>query len=605
MISMGKKKQTIISICVGSALAMVMAGCANQTNQLKPDTKASLGSQPVAESTLPINAARNQAIAASDEQRVLTEALDAALPDEDVALGDDENNPDDESDNAMDDPTVEDEGAIGKAVFSAAQELLDKEALIEESIQSNNIWPRIRAGFTLPDRDHPRVQPDREWFTKHQTYLDRTFTRAAPYMHYIAEEVQARQMPMEIALLPVVESAFQPFAYSRSRAAGIWQFIPGTATLYGLKINWWYDGRRDIHASTHAALTYLQKLHTQFNGDWLLALAAYNSGEGTVGRAIAKNESLGLGTRFWDLDLPQETRSYVPRLLAIADIVERPEKYGLTIRSIPNKPLLKQVNIGSQLDLAIAADMAGLTLEQLYTFNPGFNRWATAPNGPHRLLLPLEKADAFKAKLATLSTAQRMVWTRHEIKRGESLGKIANHYKTTVAAIQRANKLNGNTIHPGQELMIPMASRANQEYLLSADQRLVTKQGSAKGKEKSVYTVRNGDTLWNIANKNNIAVRTLASWNEMSPKDTLRKGQKLVIWKEGRQSTTRTSQADRTTQKVKYRVRDGDSLARISQKFNVTVRDLREWNPNVRGKHIQPGQQLLVYVDVTRVAENS
>lgn len=593
-ISMGKMKHTVINSCFGISLSIIIAGCAGQTNHLKVDAAAN--------TTLDSTSAQTQPVITSSQRRVLDKRLNTIPPEEDIALGDDENAPDDNLDNAVEDPSVEDEGEVGTAVLSAAQQLLNKNARGE---QNDDIWPRIRAGFSLPDRDHPNVQPSREWFANHQTYLDRTFTRAAPYMHYIAEEVEARQMPLEIALLPVVESAFQPFAYSRSHAAGIWQFIPGTATHYGLKINWWYDGRRDIHASTNAALTYLQKLHDQFNNDWLLALAAYNSGEGTVGRAIIANQNRGLGTTFWDLDLPSETRNYVPRLLAIATVVANPEAFGLTLREIPNKPLLKQVSIGSQLDLAIAAEMADIDLEELYTFNPGFNRWATAPNGPHTLLLPLEKADAFEVKLAALTPSQRMAWAQYQIRSGDNLGQIAKQYGVSIAAIQRANKLDGNIIQTGQTLIIPTSSRASQEYLLSANQRLESRQNSAKAKQKIIYTVRSGDTLSHISARQKVSLSTLASWNKMKPKDTLRKGQKLVIWKDGTQGATRLSQNSSTTKKVKYRVRSGDSLARISQKFNVTINNLKEWNPKVRGQVIQPGQQLVVYVDRNRSTDNS
>lgn len=599
-------------IGVGSAIALILSGCANHSpSHLKSATKTSDGSAVVSHSTpgngtptRPVSAPTSAA--ASRETPIPDQILSTPrTEEEEIALGDDEFLSDEESANGVEDPTVEDESEVGAALFDAAQDLLGQSTLNDEALVSDDIWQRVRSGFALPDRDHPRVQPDREWFSKNQAYLDRTFIRAAPYMHYIVEEVERRNIPLEIALLPVVESAFQPFAYSRSHAAGIWQFIPGTANVFGLKMNWWYDGRRDIHASTHAALNYLQKLHNQFNGDWLLALAAYNSGEGTVGRAIAKNESLGLGTRYWDLDLPRETEHYVPRLLAITDIVENPEKFGLSIHTIPNKPLLTLVNTGAQLDLAIAADMAGLTLDELYTLNPGFNRWATAPNGPHHLLLPHEKVETFRGKLASLPDSQRMQWARHEIKRGENLGRIAKQYGVTVAAIQRANKMSGNTIHPGQTLTIPTASRASNAYLLASDQRTEAMQAKARGqgRVKLTHTVRGGDTLWKISTKHNVDVRSLAAWNDMSPSDTLRKGQKLVVWKDGRSGATRVSKNDRGVQKVKYRVRSGDSLARISNKFNVTVRELREWNPGVRGKHIQPGQQLIVFVDTTRVTE--
>lgn len=595
---MGKMKNTVVSSCFGVTLSIIITGCMGHASPLKPNAHVGTPST----SSLSSKPTQARPMVIGDKRRVLEKNLNTTRSAEDITLGDDENMPDEDSNNAVEDPTAEDEGAVGEAVLNAAQHLLDE----NELNASNNIWPRVRAGFSLPDRDHPNVQPGREWFANHQAYLDRTFTRAAPYMHYIIEEVEARQMPLEIVLLPLVESAFQPFAYSRSHAAGIWQFIPGTATYYGLKINWWYDGRRDIHASTNAALTYLQKLHKQFNNDWLLALAAYNSGEGTVGRAIIANQHRGLGTTFWELDLPQETRNYVPRLLAIATVVANPEEFGLTLRHIPNKPLLKQVSIVSQLDLAIAAEMADINLEELYTFNPGFNRWATAPDGPHTLLLPLEKADAFEAKLSALTPSQRMAWVQHQIRHGDNLGQIAKKYGVSIAAIQRANKLDSNIVQAGQTLTIPTSSRASQEYLLSANQRLdANKRSGTKEKQKIIYTVRSGDTLSEISTRQKVKLGTLASWNQMKSSDTLRKGQKLVIWKGDTQATTRISQNSNTTKKVKYRVRNGDSLARISQRFNVTINNLKEWNPKVRSKAIQPGQQLVVYVDRNKTTLNS
>jgi membrane-bound lytic murein transglycosylase D len=603
MMSM-EKKRTVTKICLSSSLAVILAGCVGQTGNLKPENISDKQTPSVKESAAP-SASHETTTPELAGVKTVNIAPTPALPPK-LALNDDllldEEAIPEEADG---DPTAEEEGVIGEAVFDAAQELLDKIASEEDAQHnSSNIWPRIRTGFTLPDRDHPRVQPDREWFTNHQAYLDRTFTRAAPYLHYITEEVKARGMPMEIALLPVVESAYQPFAYSRSRAAGIWQFIPGTANLYGLKIDWWYDGRRDIQASTGAALTYLQKLHDQFDGDWLLALAAYNSGEGTVARAIAKNQSRGLGTRYWDLDLPRETESYVPRLLAIADIVDNPERFGLSIRTIPDKPVLQTVDTGAQLDLAIAADLAGLTLDELYIFNPAFNSWATAPNGPHQLLLPLEKVEEFQAKLAALAPEERIKQLRHEVGRGESLKQIAAKYKTTVATLQRTNNISGNNIQRGKTLLVPVASRSLQEYILSADQRYETKQNTPKGSSKSYHTVRPGESLWRISTKHKVAVASLAAWNSMAPDDTLRPGQKLVIWK-GDKPKTRLSRADSDgkTQRIQYRVRSGDSLARISEKFNVSVKELKKWNPKARSKHIQPGQKLVLYVDVTRMAK--
>ncbi len=475
----------------------------------------------------------------------------------------------------------------------------------------SDIWSRIRAGFALPDGEHPKVVAHTRWYAKHQRYLDRTFNRGKPYLYYIVDEVEKRGMPLEIALLPVVESAFQPFAYSHGRASGIWQFIPGTARNYGLKIDWWYDGRRDIQASTQAALNYLERLNKLFDGDWLLALAAYNSGEGTVLRAVRKNKKRGKKTTFWDLKLPKETRSYVPKLLAISNIVARPEAYQVSLIDIANEPYLIPVETGSQIDLALAADLAGIELEELYVLNPGFNRWATSPDGPHRLLLPLDKAESFKQKLAQLPPEKRVKWVRHRIGEGETLGHIAKKYHTTVGVLQRINNIRGHMIRAGKHLLIPVASQSATVYALSAEQRLQARQNAPRKGTRIDYTVRPGDTLWDISRAYNVSVRALASWNNMAPRDTLRPQQKLVIWAQPKQTgiaaalpAPSSPGLKATTRKINYRVRQGDSLARISQRFNVSVTKLKQWNPSARGKYIQPGQNLIVYVDVTRVSEN-
>ncbi len=256
---------------------------------------------------------------------------------------------------------------------------------------NTDLWQRIRDGYGIPESKplHTATQKQLNWFIKHPDYIDRVVERARPYLHYIVDQLEQRNMPMEIALLPVVESGFQPFAYSHGRAAGIWQFIPGTGRLYGLKQNWWYDGRRDVIASTGAALDYLEKLYGDF-GDWQLALAAYNSGEGTVGRAIKRNKKAGKATDFWSLDLPRETSAYVPKLIAVAELVKRPAHYNITLSPIDDSPFLAVVDVGSQIDLALAAQLAEISTDEMYQLNPGFNQWATTPDGPHRLVVPLE-----------------------------------------------------------------------------------------------------------------------------------------------------------------------------------------------------------------------
>lgn len=599
-------------------IALFLVACATSNapqSELKPQhTEPALSTTTeTVEEFSSVTAARENAVSQADEIALLDESLDAATQDESLVI-ETEEAPEaipaalEEQDNELSELAIEATNSSGQDdVSSIEPETIEEPELTPA--QNPDIWYRVRAGFALPDKDHPSVRGDKRWYAKNQGYIDRTFERAEPYFYHIVEQIEARGMPLELALLPVVESAYQPFAYSHGRAAGLWQFIPGTARRFGLKIDWWYDGRRDIEASTTAALDYLEALHKRFDGDWLLALAAYNSGEGTVSKAIRNNKRRGKGITFWDLKLPRETEGYVPKLLAISSIVADPAQSSINLKQINNSPYLAEVDIGSQLDLAIAAQMAEMRLEELYILNPAFNRWATSPDGPHRLLLPLDKTDSFTQKLAELPKEHRVKWVRHRVKEGETLGHIAMKYKSTVKTVKTTNKIRGNMIRAGNYLIIPAASQSLNQYALSEEQRLQNKQNKARSGTKTSYIVRTGDTLWDISMANNVTVRKLAAWNGMAPRDTLRPGQKLVIWSKPTKTTSALNPpvdnplSSARTRKINYRVRNGDSLARISQRFNVSVVKLKQWNPNARGKYIQPGQKLVVYVDVTRVAE--
>lgn len=473
-----------------------------------------------------------------------------------------------------------------------------------------DLWARLRRGFGLPDHDHPRVEAELRWYREHPEYLDRVAERARPFLRYILEQVEQRNMPTEIALLPVVESAFQPFAYSHGRAAGIWQIIPGTGRRFGLKQNWWYDGRRDVIASTRAALDYLQQLHRAFDKDWLLALAAYNAGEGNVRRAIRNNRRRNRPTDFWHLKLSRETRGYVPKLLALAALVADPERHGITLKPIPNEPQIAVVEVGSQIDLALAADMAGISVETLYRLNPGFNRWATDPDGPHRLLLPIDKMERLREKLAALPPEKRIRWVRHRIRPGETLSHIAHRYRTSVALLRRVNRLRGTTIRAGRHLVVPVAARAISHYRLSVEQRLRRIKNTPRGARKVVHVVRPGDTLWDIARSYGVPVGRLAKWNGIAPRDYLKPGQRLVIWLSAKAGIPAGGMlhvsallGNETLRLIHYVVRPGDSLSRISRRFNVSVADLRRWNALPEGAYLQPGQHLKLYVDVTRQSE--
>lgn len=467
----------------------------------------------------------------------------------------------------------------------------------------SDLWQRIRSGFAMQGMDHERVEAELSYYSKHPAFMDRIADRASPYLHYIVDEADRRGMPMEVALLPVVESAFQPFAYSHGRAAGIWQFIPGTGRHYGLQQTWWYDGRRDVIASTDAALNYLERLQKMFDGDWQLAFAAYNAGEGTVMRAIRRNQQQGRPTDYWNLPLPRETRQYVPRLLAVRALVENPKDFGIELTSIPDEPYLGVVDVGSQIDLALAAELADIDIEELYRLNPGYSRWATDPDGPHRLALPIGKLETFELALAETPEAERIRWHRHRIASGENLGQIARRYGTTVAVLQEANSIRGHVIRSGDYLLVPASSQPADHYALSADQRLSQNQSRQRRGNRINHTVQRGDTFWELARRYGVQVQELAAWNSMAPRDTLRPGQTLAIWKQQAGGSTGTpvsapNQGAPVMQRINYTVRQGDSLYRIAQRFRVSVSDLRSWNNLKEGGYLQPGQRLQLNVDV-------
>lgn len=468
-----------------------------------------------------------------------------------------------------------------------------------------NLWQRIRNGFQLNHHlEQPRVQEELKWYVQHPGYLNRVATRATRYLYYIVNDIQKRHLPTELALLPIVESAYDPFAYSHGRASGLWQFIPATAKRYGLTINYWQDGRRNIIAATNAALDYLQKLHKSLNGSWYLALAAYNTGEGNVRESMARNARLHKPQDFWALDLLPETRAYVPRLLAISALVADPAKYGIHLKPIPNKPYWEQVNTGTQLDLAKAAELAGISIEELYLLNPGFNRWSTSPNGPHRLLIPIDKAAEFKKNLAALPMDQRVSFRRHRIRRGENLNLIAARNHITVHMLKQVNHLQSDTIRAGKYLLIPVAARDSTAYDLSQVERLkATRQYAERkyGIKPIHYTVKTGDSFWDISRKFDVPMRDLARWNGMATTDMLRKGQKLVIFATHANQLASVPIPTDVIRKVNYRVHRGESLALIADKFNLSVSDVIRWNREVsRQKYIQPGDHITLYVDVTR-----
>jgi len=459
----------------------------------------------------------------------------------------------------------------------------------------SDVWARIRAGRKFPIDSRARILNQIDWYQRNQKYIDRMSDRAALYLPYIVREVEKRGMPAELALLPIVESAFQPFAYSRAGASGIWQFIRSTGRRYGLRHSWWYDGRRDIVAATRAALDYLEALHAEFNGDWLLAIAAYNSGEGNVQRALRRNRRLHRPLDFWSLRLPRETQSYVPRLLGVAQIVAQPERYGLRLKPIPDRVAFAQVPIDSQIDLGLAARIADIPLDDIYRLNPGFNRFATDPEGPRRLLLPRTAAQGFAKRLAKVPVERRVSWRRHVVKSGETLGGIARRYRTSIAALRTSNRLHGARIVSGATLLIPVAKRATRMPRLSAQMRTVLARSTARSLPSKIYVVRRGDSLWRIARRNRMSVASLALLNGLSTTRVLRPRQRLRLSSAVPAVTKRKSATTRKRSRARsYVVRSGDSLWTIARGHGITVASLARWNSIGRSELLRPGRQLQI-----------
>ncbi len=390
-----------------------------------------------------------------------------------------------------------------------------------------DLWDRIRAGFSLPALDNQYVKYYERWYQTRPDYLQRVVERARRYLFYIVEEVEKRGMPAEIALLPGIESAFKPTAYSRAHAAGLWQFIPSTGRHYALKQNWWYDGRRDVVRSTQAALDYLEKLHKEFNGDWFLALAAYNAGENRVHSAIAYNRKRGRDTNYTNLRLKAETRRYVPKLIALKNVILDPAHYGLRLEPINNQKYFAEVDTKSQVDLSVISELAGIPHSELRNLNPAFRRWATDPHGPHRLIVPVAHHQHVQSKIAMLPPDKRMRWLRHRVRRGDTLSTIARRYGVTIGAIKTTNKMRGTYIREGRDLLIPVSHRRYASTRGTTRQK--TKTQSAGG-GAMVYRVRSGDTLWAIAQRHDVYVRQLTRWNAIHINDVLRLGQKILIY---------------------------------------------------------------------------
>ena len=476
----------------------------------------------------------------------------------------------------------------------------------DKTVGSNppaDLWEHIANNLvlTLPE-NQARLEQKKQWYLKHPNYIRTITKRARPFLHHIVERFEDENIPLDIVLLPIVESAFNPYVYSSRGAAGMWQFMPATGQRFNMRQNFWYDGRKDVIASTEGAIDYLQYLHMMFDGNWLHALAAYNSGEGRVLKAIRKNEKAGLSTDFWSLDLPKETQAYVPRLLALSYILQNRKALQYEWPAIANAPAIEVVDVGSQIDLSIAAKFANISVDALRALNPGFKEWATDPAGEHQLVLPVEKTEAFVLALQNLPENERLMFYRYKVKSGDNIGLLAQSYNTTIDALKRVNDIKGNTIYIGDILLIPAelvpTDVASPKSKLSNDQaKLAYKntQEQDKAQIKQYYTVRSGDTLSEIAQIFNVSVKQLTSWNQMTSQSTLSIGKRLTILS-NESLSNESSLANK--KELTYKVRSGDSLSVIAHQFNVRVKDILRWNAISQREVLQIGQPLKLLLSI-------
>jgi membrane-bound lytic murein transglycosylase D len=468
----------------------------------------------------------------------------------------------------------------------------------DDSLSENgDLWRRIIEKFQLDQGTPPRVQREIEFYRARPKTLPEVFQRATLYLYMIVEEIDRRNMPMELALLPVIESSFHASALSGANAAGMWQFTKETAQVRGLKNNWWFDGRRDIYLSTQAALDYLQSLHQRFDGDWLHALAAYNAGAITVRNAINKNKSKGKPTDYWSLELPSETQRYVPKLLAVAKMIQEPSRYNLTLPPIANTPYFSRIEVNQQIDLATVAQLCEMPWDEFYRFNAGHKRIATDPNESiTHLLVPVDKLQKFAVNLTHFAPNTSGNWISHTCRLGETLDNLATRYNTTPELIIQINKLSNHKLIPGKALLIASGQSSLEKHtqdkaqtllestlsLESREQRnsrqLAEKRETAK-QNKIVHTLKFNQSLDWLAKHYGVSLASLAKVNNLTTKSKLRVGQQLII----------------PVQKViSITAKKGDTWQSIAKQYRLPAYLLAHYNKAKETDKVKSGQMIKV-----------
>lgn len=450
----------------------------------------------------------------------------------------------DDSDNGVEDgeAVVASEGTEGGPEAAEVADAVIRTADFPEpvpdvtEVSQNDVWQRIRTGFRM-DEDasrNPLVAVHESWFAARPESVRRLAERSRPFLYHIVEELDRRAMPMEIALLPMIESAFDPAALSPSAASGIWQFIPSTGRYFGLKQDAWYDGRRDFTAATNAALDYLGKLYLDF-GDWQLALAAYNCGEGCIARAIQRNVLQGLPTDYASLQLPKETRHYVPKLLALKSLILEPEPHGIDIDLLPDEPYFNQITVHADMDIHSAARLADMSSDEFVALNAAFSRKFIRSDTPVNLLVPVGKTATFQRNL---KTGNWDTWRPYAAKKGERAKAIAKRFKISLARLEEHNQLhtkNGKLVR-AQTILVPdksrpmVADRNGPLALAAGSIQPVALTARSKAVDPVGYTAKRGDTLHAIARRFAVGLADLKAWNPVFRKNTtVRVGQQVIV----------------------------------------------------------------------------
>lgn len=408
----------------------------------------------------------------------------------------------------------------------------------------SSLWDRIRAGFTLDPLETPLVAEKERFYLARPDLLERMFQRGGRYLFHIVEELERRGMPTEIALLPFVESAMNPVAVSPAQAAGLWQFVPATGRQYNLHQNWWVDNRRDPVKSTRAALDYLQKIHAMHGDDWFLALASYNWGENAVARAVKKNQGRGLPTDYLSLEMPAETRHYVPKLIALKNIIARSAELGLTLPALPNRPYFVTIEKTRPIDLKLAAQFAGMSVEEFVALNPAHNRPVIAASKNNQIKLPADRKQAFLDAVARHEEAKKVFasWQPYTLKKGESLDSVAGNAGVSAAEIRRANGLKEQQrIVAGTRIIAPQQTVDDE---MRVEEFVAPRIYEQIDKPAVYHTVGNQESIGAISQRYGISAATLAAWNGI--KQGVRRGMKLLVQPAATQTLLTTEEGNRS-----------------------------------------------------------